>query len=190
MSRLGSLAPEQMSSAQKDVYDSIVSGERGSFGGPFSALLYSSELTSKVEQLGVYIRYQCEIPSRQRELLICIVSAHWRADYEWYVHAPLAVKSGLSQGVLDEIADGKSPNLDNTADACVYEFGTELLNNRRVSDKTYAKAIELFGEKGTVEMTGLLGYYVLLAMTLNTFEVDVPDDAVIPWAASSRGDVS
>ena len=181
MSRLAELAPENMSAEQKAVYDSIVSGERGNFGGPFSALAYSPELTSKVEQLGVYVRYQSEVPVRQRELLICCVGAHWRADYEWYVHAPLAVKAGIPQSVLDEIAAGKSPTLDDAADACAFDFTKQLLGSGRVTDKTYANSIELFGEKGTVDMTGLLGYYGLLAMTLNAFEVNVPADANIPW---------
>jgi len=183
MSRLTELAPENLNIDQKAVYDSIVSGERGSCGGPFSPLLYSSELASRVEQLGVYLRYQCEVPVRQRELLICVVGAHWQADFEWYTHAPLAIKAGIPQSVLDEIAAGKPPTLDDVVDSCAFDFAKELLESGRVSDKTYARSIEVFGEKGTVEMTGLLGYYGLLAMILNTFEVDVPESADIPWAS-------
>lgn len=186
MSRLAELDPEHMSVEQKAVYDSIVAGPRGAVGGPFGALLYSPELTSLVQQLGVYIRYQCDVPARQRELLICLVSTHWRADYEWYVHAPLAVKSGIPQSALNQIANGQTPTFSDPKDACVVEFGTELLKNGRVSDNTYNKSVDLFGEKGTVDMTGLLGYYGLLAMTLNTFEVDVPDDADIPWLDSAN----
>jgi len=188
MSRLSDLTAEDMDPAQVEVYNSIRSGPRGKSSGPFSALLYSPELTTKVEQLGVYIRYECTVPVRQRELLICVVAAHWRADYEWYVHAPLAVESGISQSQLNEIADGMQPQFVDANDNCAYNFATQLLQRGRVSDETYRKAIDIFGEKTTVEMTGLLGYYVLLAMTLNTFEVDVPESANIPWIQPENND--
>jgi len=140
----------------------------------------------RVEQLGVYCRFQCALPERQRELAICTVAAHWRADYEWYAHAGLAQKQGISQGVLDAIAAGGAPELTEPADAAVYAFARELLKTGRVSDESYRAVVGLFGEGGAVDLSGLLGYYTLLAMTLNAFEVDVPDEAEIPWASGPR----
>jgi len=182
MSRLPTLSLEEMSTEQIEVFNSIVSGARGMIGGPFNALLYSPELTKHVEQLGVFVRYQCSVPERQRELAICVIAAHWRADFEWYIHAPLTLKQGVSENALKLIGEGKTPSFDDPADAVVYAFATELIRAGRVSDDTYRTALKIFGEKGTVDLTGLLGYYTLLAMTLNTFEVEVPENIVIPWA--------
>lgn len=181
MNRLPNLSPETMSAAQLEVFKSINSGPRGKSRGPFTALLHSPELTRQVEQLGVYIRYNCRIPIRQRELAICLVGADWHADYEWHVHAPLAMNAGIPAEALDQIASGEVPVLKDLLDQVTSGFVLELLQTRRVSDATYRLAVEAFGEAGVVDLTGLVGYYTLLAMTLNTFEVSVPEDADIPW---------
>lgn len=182
MNRLPNLSPETMSAAQFEVFKSINSGPRGRSQGPFTALLYSPELTRQVERLGVYIRYNCRVPSRQRELAICLVGADWHADFEWHVHEPLALKAGIPAVALDQISRGQAPVLKDPLDRVTSSFVRELLQTRRVSDATYGLAVEAFGEAGVVDLTGLVGYYTLLAMTLNTFEVPVPEGADIPWA--------
>ena len=185
MSRLPQLSRDQLNPAQAEVYNSIAAGARGGVRGPFTVLLHSPELARRVEQLGVYCRFQCAVPQRQRELAICIVAAHWRADYEWYAHAGLALKQGIPQPVIDDIARGEPPALTDPADVAVHDFAKELLRTGRVGDETYANVVAQFGEPGAVDLSGLLGYYTLLAMTLNAFEVDVPDDADIPWASDT-----
>jgi len=182
MSRLPTLSIEEMSAEQIEVRNSIISGTRGMMGGPFNPLLYSPELTRRVEQLGVFVRYQCSIPERQRELAICVIAAHWHADFEWYIHAPLTLKQGVSESILKSIGKGETPSFNDSTDATVHAFTTELIRTGHVSDDTYRTTVAIFGEKGTVDLTGLLGYYTLLAMTLNAFEVEVPENIVIPWA--------
>lgn len=185
MQRLPSLTPDQMNAAQRQVHGSITSGPRGtSLGalqGPFAPLLYSPEMTQHVEQLGVYLRYNCTVPIRQRELAICIIGAHWQADFEWFTHAPIAQEQGVPAAALSRIAARQDPDLSDPLDQITYEVITELHTTRRLSDALYARAVEAFGAVGMVELTGLVGYYTLLAMTLNTFEVAVPQDADIPW---------
>lgn len=181
MTRVPLLARDQLSPAQAEVYNSIAAGARGGVRGPFTVLLHSPELARRVEQLGVYCRFQCRVPNRQRELAICTVAAHWRADYEWYAHAGLALKQGIPEAALAAIAEGKAPELSDPDDQAVHAFARELLRTGRVSDATYAAVVARFGEPGAVDLSGLLGYYTLLAMTLNAFEVDVPEDAEIPW---------
>jgi 4-carboxymuconolactone decarboxylase len=182
MSRIPQLTRSQLDGPQMEVFNAIAAGARGGVRGPFTVLLHSAELARRVEQLGLYCRFQCRVPERQRELAICLVAARWRADYEWYAHSSLAAKQGIPQDVLDAIGAGDRPVLADPADEIVYEFASELLGSGRVSDKTFAAAIRLLGEPGAVDLTGLLGYYTLLAMTLNVFEVDVPEDATIPWS--------
>jgi len=181
MTRVPPLTRDQLTPSQAEVYNSIAAGARGGVRGPFTVLLHSPELARKVEQLGVYCRFQCRVPHRQRELAICTVAAHWKADYEWYAHAGQAQKQGVPEAALAAIAAGQPPELDDPDDDAVYGFAQELLRTGRVSDAAYESVVKRFAEAGAVDLSGLLGYYTLLAMTLNAFEVDVPEDAEIPW---------
>jgi 4-carboxymuconolactone decarboxylase len=182
MSRLENLSREQLNPAQIEVYNSISSGARGGVRGPFKVLLHSPELAKRVEQLGLYVRFQCKVPERLRELAINIVSYRWRASYEWYAHAPLAQKQGVPEHVLEAIGTGQRPDFTEDADAIVYEYVTELLETRQVSKPTFQRASALLGDQGLVDLTGLVGYYTLLALTINAFEVEIPEDANIPWS--------
>lgn len=180
--RLPPLDPASLDPAQKIVYDRIASGARGGVGGPFSVLLHSAELASRVEQLGVFLRYECSVPQRLRELAILVVGAHWKADYEWYAHARIAASHGISAEVIEAIGTGAEPPFDSDADRVVFSFARELLRAGRVADASYAPVRELLGDTGCVELTGLLGYYTLLAMQLNTFQVQSPPGGPsIPW---------
>jgi len=182
MARLKPIDPAALDPAQRAVYDRIAGGARGGVGGPFTALLASPELCGRVEQLGVFIRYDCSVPMRLRELAILCVGRHWRADYEWFAHAPIAAKQGVPDAVIQAIGTGSdSPPFDAPADATVFRFVRTLLKEGHVPDAVYAEAVALLGEKGTVELTGLVGYYTLLALQLNTFEVAPPPTVRIPW---------
>ena len=182
MARLKPLDPAALDPAQKTVYDRIAGGARGGVGGPFLPLLTSAELCARVEQVGVFIRYECSVPMRLRELAILCVGRHWQADYEWFAHAPIAAKQGVPEAVIQAIGSGSdAPPFDAPADATVFRFVRTLLREGRVGDALYAEAVALLGEKGTVELTGLVGYYTLLALQLNTFEVAPPPTVPIPW---------
>lgn len=188
MPRLPMLNREALNPAQLEVYNRIAAGARGGVRGPFTVLLHSPQLAGRVEQLGVYLRFQCAVPERQRELAILVCAARWRADYEWYAHAPLARRQGLSEEAVQAIGRrDPSPAFAEEADAIVFAFCRETLERGRVSDATYARARGLLGEGGVVDLTGLVGYYTMLALTLNNFQVAVPDDAEIPWATEDGG---
>src|SRR4051794_19215015 len=182
MSRLPPKTRENLDPAQQVVWDRIASGARGGVGGPFLALLTSAELCARVEQLGVFIRYECSVPMRLREIAILCVGQHWKAAYESYAHAPIAAKQGVPEAVIQAIGTGaESIPFDSEADRTVVGFVRELLRTGQVGDAGYAAAKALLGEKGTVELTGLVGYYSLLAMQLNVFQVDPPPPFVAPW---------
>jgi 4-carboxymuconolactone decarboxylase len=145
--------------------------------------LTSPELCGRVEQLGVFVRYECSVPMRLRELAILAVGAHWRAAYEWFAHAPIAAKQGVPPAVIEAIGrGGAEPPFDAEPDRVVVAFVRELLRDGRVSDATYEPVRALLGDKGAVELTGLVGYYSLLALQLNVFEVQPPPTVPIPWA--------
>jgi 4-carboxymuconolactone decarboxylase len=183
MSRLPPRTREGLDEAGKAVWDRIASGARGGVGGPFLALLGSPELCARVEQVGVFIRYECSVPMRLRELAILCVGHHWKADYEWFAHAPIAEKQGVPPSVIQAIGtDAAEIPFDQEADRVVVAFVRALLRHGQVPEAEFAAAQALLGERGTVELTGLAGYYTLLAFQLNAFQVMPPDKRVpIPW---------
>lgn len=188
MSRLPAFDSVHMDAAQRAIHERIASSPRGKVEGPFLPLLTSPELCGRVERLGVFIRYECGVPMRLREAAILAVGAHWRAAYEWHVHAPIAAKEGIPAAAIEAIGRGEpDPPFDAEPDRLVVAFVRELLREGRVAEATYAPVRALLGDKGAVELTGLVGYYSLLAMQLNVFEVVPPPTVPIPWEAPRGG---
>lgn len=182
MSRLPPFDPAQLDADQRAVYDRMVSGTRGGVAGPFLPLLTSAELCGRVEQLGLFLRFQCGVPMRLRELAICVVGTHWKAAFEVYVHAPIARQQGVPDAVIAAVTGGGAlPAGTDAADHTVVDYAREVLRTGNASDATYAAARALLGDKGVVELTALLGYYGLLALQLNVFQVTPPDSKDIPW---------
>ncbi|HYF08052.1 MAG TPA: carboxymuconolactone decarboxylase family protein [Acetobacteraceae bacterium] len=180
--RLPTLAREDLDAAQQIVWDSIASSGRGGVGGPFQPLLRSAELCSRVERLGVFLRFECSVPMRLRELAILCVGQHWRAAYEWYAHAPIAARQGVPEAVIAAIGRGEAPPFDSEADRVVHHFVRGVLGNGTASDAAYTAARDLLGERGVVELTALIGYYSLLAFQLNVFQSLPPPEFRAPWA--------
>jgi len=116
---------------------------------------------------GDYLRYHSAIGNRLSELVILITAREWSQDYEWYVHQPIALKAGISKDIADAIGERRRPAEMSVDEEIVYDFATELVKNKRVSDATFNRADERFGKKGVVDMTGIVGYYTFLAMQLN-----------------------
>jgi 4-carboxymuconolactone decarboxylase len=166
--------------AQREIYDQIVQGPRGEVRGPFTVLLHSPGLAGKVEQVGAYIRYQSSLPARQRELAICIVAEYWKVDTEWFAHAPLALQAGVPAQVLDALGAGREPGFDDDGDRVCYAYVREVLKCAGLSQSAFEAAKQHFGNEAMVDLTGLVGYYTLLGMVMNSFEVR-PKNADIPW---------
>ncbi|SRR5581483_4651665 len=180
MSRIPLPAPESLTAEQRKVYDAIASGPRGGVRGPFKALLHVPELTDKVQQLGEYLRYRTSLEPRLSELAILVTARHWDCQYEWFAHEPHALKGGLAQDIVDAIRLDKRPTFAKADEAAIYDYAHELHTKRAVSDATYKRALDLFGAKGVVELTALLGYYTMIAMTLVGHDIPLPDGASPP----------
>jgi 4-carboxymuconolactone decarboxylase len=166
---------EQMTPAQRDAARELASGVRGAVYGPFVPALRSPELTRRLQQVGEYLRYEPKLPPKLREMAIILVAREWTQDFEWDVHAPLAVTEGLPQEVVDAIADGRRPSMLADDEALVYDFFFELHRARTVSDTTYAQAIDALGEQGVVDLVALIGYYTTLAMLMNVARTSLPE---------------
>ncbi|MGN7126751.1 carboxymuconolactone decarboxylase family protein [Methylorubrum thiocyanatum] len=165
-----------MTEDQRNAVASIASGPRGCLFGPFSVLLRSPELLERTQQLGAYLRFRSIVPLHYRELAILITGKFWKSPYVWYVHEPVARSSGLSREIIEFIAKDQRPAIMSDLEAGVYESVNDILNARQISDGNYRKLIAAFGEQGTVELVSIVGYFTMLAMTLNVAGTPVPDD--------------
>ena len=167
--------PEDLSDAQRAVYDSILA-TRGNIDGPFLVWLNSPVLAGHAEKLGAFCRYETSLDRDQVELLILLVAARFRCNGEWAIHAPIALDAGVPAAVIEAIRVGRAPQLDEPGLDVLYRFANVLLRTNRIDDDGFAAAAELFGLPVLVEVVGVLGYYALVAMTLNAFDMDVAGD--------------
>jgi 4-carboxymuconolactone decarboxylase len=148
--------------------------------GPFAVMLRSPEVMLRAAAMGDYMRYRTSLPQALNELIILITARHWSQQFEWYVHQPMAAKAGLAPQIMAAVSKGRRPEDMSSDESIVYEFSTELLRLQNVSDVTYAKAVERFGEHGVIDMIGVAGYYSFLSMMMNTARTTVPADSEVP----------
>ena len=182
MPRIADIVPDALTPEQRAVYDAMVAGPRGQVQGPLRVWLTSPTLAEKTQALGTFCRFGSSLPARLSELAILVTGAHWQAGFEWFVHAPVGIAAGLDPAAVEAIRVGATPAFDRDDDAAIYAFASEVWNTNRVSAATYARAITLFGEKTVVELTSLLGYYAIVSMTINVFELAVPEGENDPFA--------
>ena len=180
MTRFPPLDRSQLTPEQHAVADAIVAGPRGGLRGPFQAWLRSPQLADPAQRLGEYCRFHSSLPRDLTEMAILLTGKHWRAQFEFYAHSRLAQEAGLAQEIIEAIRVGVAPPLQSDAARAVYAFVTEYFTQHRVSDATYERALALFGERGVVDLVGVVGYYGLVSMTLNVFEVALPDGVEPP----------
>ncbi len=178
--RLGPLAPEHMTMAQRDAAQAIINGPRGAVYGPFVPLLRSPELMECAQRLGEYLRYHSAIGTRLSEVAILVTAREWDQQVEWAIHAPIAQSAGIEPRIIAAIAQRRRPQAMLVDEEVVYDFCIELHRTKRVSDTTYANALALFGEKGVVDLMGINGYYTLLAMVMNAAQTPAPESSAAP----------
>jgi 4-carboxymuconolactone decarboxylase len=181
MLRIPELSPDRLTPEQREVHDAIVAGPRGKVHGPLQIWLHSPKLAARAQELGAFCRYQTSLPKRLSELAILVTGAHWKAGFEWSVHAPEAIKAGLDAATVDAIRDRARPNFSRADEAAVHDFARELLENHRIGDATYERATTELGTLGVVELVGILGYYGLISMTICAFRVPAPAGEVDPF---------
>src|SRR5262249_50598134 len=112
---------------------------------------------------------------RLSELSMLITARFWNAHYEWYAHKKEALKAGVDPAIIEDIKNRKTPKFAKADERAVYEFSDTLHKTHQVPDDKYKAVVDLVGEEGAVELVGLLGYYTLISMTLNAFQVPLPE---------------
>ncbi len=178
---------DELDEAQRKVWDGVVSGPRGQVIGPLRAAIHNADLAERWSALGEALRFSTSLDKRLSELAICVTGRRWSSQVEWFVHAATAAKVGVSADVLEAIREGRAPSFDKRDEAVVYEFARTLQEDGRVPDAIYDEARALFGVKGVVELTALVGYYTMVSMTLNAHGVPLPDGEVEPLVAPPTG---
>ena len=173
--RMGPIAPEKMNDAQKKVAADIAATPRGSVRGPFNVMLRSPGLAGAVQKVGAYLRYKCPLEKRVMEVALLLTARALTQQYEWTAHSESAPKAGVKAETVEAIGEGRRPQDMAPDEALAYDFVTELLTTRGVSDKTYARAVEKFGEHGVVDIVGVVGYYSLIGMQMNVARTAVPE---------------
>ncbi len=183
--RVRILEEKSLTPAQRALLDSIRSGPRGSsttIRGPFAVFLHAPAFGELAQQLGGYCRFKTGVPPRLSEFAILVTARLWRAQYEWFAHVPQAERAGVKAQTIRDLHKGRVPKAAPKDERAIYDFIQELYKTRRVSDKTFARVHALLGDAATVELVGILGYYVLISMILNVFRMSPPGDEPLPFA--------
>jgi 4-carboxymuconolactone decarboxylase len=174
MPRLELPAEEAMTEAQKAACAEAVSGIRGRVPAPMIAWLQNPDLASRGQKLGELLRYQTTLEPRLSELAILVCARHWTSHHEWTAHKREGLKAGTDAAVIAAIAARREPALRDARERAVHDVSRTVLATGRVPPALYAQGVAALGERGMVELVGILGYYCLVALTLNTFELGLP----------------
>jgi 4-carboxymuconolactone decarboxylase len=172
--RFKPLTWDQMTPEQRTMTMNVLTGPRRGLGGPFNVLLRSPEMGDYAQKLGEYARFRPAIPAKLKELAIIITARHWTAHYEWYAHRRAAAQEGLKEDIITAIANRKRPTGMQPEEEVVYNFTNELLETKQVSDATFKAVLDRYGEKGVVDIIGVVGYYQMVSMLLNVDRYPLP----------------
>jgi 4-carboxymuconolactone decarboxylase len=176
-----------MTSHQQAAADAIINGPRKALFGPFVPLLQTPALMERIGKTGEALRFEGTLPDRIRELAICVVARETGNQFEWQTHAPLATKAGIPSAAIDALAAGRRPRELSSDETCAVDFVVELMRRNGVSDETYAEAIRCFGGSGTVELTALAGYFVMVCWIMNVARTPGPAGSQTPALAAFPG---
>ena len=184
------IPPAQMTAAQQQLAQSIRSGPRAGvagsaanqsvLGSPFNVFLRSPEVGEHLQQVGSYIRFKSTLGQKLNEFAILITARHWGAQYEWHAHHRLALQAGLNPSIAQDVAQGRRPLGMSEEESAIYDFSHELHTQRQVSDATYERVLQRFGEQGVMDLIAVNGYYTLIAMVLNVDRTPIPGGGPAP----------
>lgn len=174
MARIEAYTEQEMTPEQREVCAEVVSGRRGRIPAPMIAWLRNPELARRGQKLGELLRFETSLGPRLSELAILVCGRHWTSHHEWTAHKKLALEVGLSAEAIAAIAARRVPVLADTKEGVVFEVATTLLSTGRVPRALYERGVSVLGEEGIVELVAVVGYYCLVSLTLNAFELGLP----------------
>ncbi len=175
--RFPPLKPEDWSDAQRQVAAEIVSGPRGELRGPFVPLIHSPALAAHVQRLGEYLRFGTRLPHDLLELAVLVTARRFGCPNIWHSHRALALKAGLAPALVAAIAADRRPEAMSDDETTVFDFAHELVGSLSVGDQAFDRVVARWDRATAMDLTGLCGYYALLAMVLSTAQVPLPEGA-------------
>ena len=178
--RLPLIADDQLDADQRRVAQALKNGPRNGVVGPFIPLLYAPNISERIEPLGSELRFFGTLDRRVHELIVCLVAATTRNKFEWAVHVPAALSLGVSEQQIDAIRSGQTPQDLAVNEAVAFEFATSLMASNEVSDELFDAATAHFGQSGVVELTAVIGYFVMMCWILNVAGTPAPPDSTVP----------
>ena len=184
--RFPQLILDELSAVQKPLGDQVMKVSSVGIGGPYNLLLRSPVLGQRMFDLFDYLRWNTSVPTDLNEFAILIIARQWRSQMEWFAHAPIATKAGLSPDIIAELKANKRPSKMTEKEAVVYDFVTELTTTHKVSDETFARARKVFNDQQIVDLTAVAGNYVMVAMILAMAEQSVPPDKEEPFKVGEK----
>ncbi len=184
--RFPQLTMDQLDEKQKPLGEQIMKVSSVGLGGPYNPMIRSPVLGQRLYDLFYYLRWQTSVPTRLNEFAILIIGRQWRSQVEWFAHAPIAAKAGLSADIIAELKENKRPSHMADDEALVYDFVTELTTTKKVSDETFARAKKVFNDQQIVDLTAVAGNYVMVAMMLAMAEQTVPPDKEEPFKVGEK----
>jgi 4-carboxymuconolactone decarboxylase len=176
--RLPVLTEDKLDHAQRALLESMRAGPRGArvkLGGPFGVYMHAPQYGEMTQRLGAFVRFKTSLEPRLSEFAILCTARMWRAQYEWHAHAPIAEQAGVKPEAIRDIKAGRMPKKAAKDERAIFDFIRELYKKRRVGERNYKRVQSLLGDRGTVELVGILGYYTAVSMILNVFNVPLPD---------------
>ena len=152
---------------------------RGSLSGPFSVLIHRPDIAEPTDLLANCFRLNSKLEKRLIELIVLLMCRESTVKYAWSVHEPLARQAGLSQAAIDAIRARKRPEFKRDDERVLYEFITELLANKKVSAETFERANATLGRDGVIEAVSCAGFYGMIGLVLNAFEIPPQPGGVV-----------
>lgn len=173
MARLPQTEPEKLAAEQRAIYDRMMR-ERGHMRGPFAVWLRNAELCEHTLKLQEMFASRVQLERRLLELMILVAARSATAQYAWFIHEPHARKFGIAPEIIEAIRERRTPDFTREDERLVYDLTLELNHTMNLTEVTYRRAITTFGEQALIELVSAIGFYSMVAMTLNAFAVDVP----------------
>ena len=144
--------------------------------GPLRAALHNPVLADRWQRLGQVLRFETSLPTRLSELAILVTARRWNSCLEWAIHARDADRAELDATIIEAIRLCQAPDFgDDDAAREVYEFSRRIVQTGDVPDPAYGAIVARWGEVGAVELTAVIGYYSMVAMTLNVHRIPLPE---------------
>lgn len=186
MSRLQAKQPEELTADQREQHERVgrsrKAGADGQYGGPFDPWIRTPEFGRRAMAVGDFLWERTTIGRRVVELAILVTARFWESNIEWWAHARLARQNGVSDEVIDAIYAGLRPTMGPADELIAYDACRALHEHHELPAEQYAAVVEQFGEEGLMELVATIGFYTMVAMTLQAFEVTVPEGVAAPFA--------